>query len=648
MGMPSPFAAAAAGLNKTLLPPAATVRPTKLFIGGLTRHTTTKQLRDHFSQYGRILDCVAMRKPDGHPRGFGYVTLDSLAAAERCLAEPQVIDGRVVDMKRAVPGNAASNSSSPNSSHSPQDAAKRQNMQQEQQQPWRWQQQQQQQQQQHGAGAAGGLPGALLSPFSPLGAWDIAGAYLSAATGFPGSPYSPAAAWAASWAAAAAAATTSPSRNGPEMFDCLEPLKSGTSTGSSASAQDLPETPVNFFDTENTPLSSGRVGSMNLSRALGRRSAPALNLDDVVSPMSACGRTPMAGSSSMRTCMGGSSLSTPMAAPGHVLKGTADDETPQKVELFVKSARAGRSVLGDITNIVAGECNAGLSPLKAPLPTPSSLSVGRVRSPGLENHEATPQTASMRQPSFAVLDECLDSPDTASTSLSDISLRSQEYSFCNLGLEVSRIEEAFDEDEDGADPVVVTQGLPSIGSADHEAGTCKRCNFFAKGRCQNDRGCKFCHLPHDKRKVSQQEKRERRSAWLVEQQNKASAGEVSKMSHAEGYAEEQGIAMYSMPPSPPPVVTGAALPAPLMLPGTVAGAESFRIPPYPCSLPPGLSPPRHSPQAAELISNELVNHPAKRGQTFAEAPAVKQTATISTQTSPQKIESAQSSCGLGV
>merc|ERR1719352_2237088 len=61
------------------------LRPTKLFVGGISRHTTTKQLRDHFCQFGRVLDCVAMRTPDGHPRGFGYVTLDSLAAAENCL-----------------------------------------------------------------------------------------------------------------------------------------------------------------------------------------------------------------------------------------------------------------------------------------------------------------------------------------------------------------------------------------------------------------------------------------------------------------------------------------------------------------------------------------------------------------------------------
>ena len=78
------------------------IRPTKLFIGGITRNTSTKMLRAHFSCFGRVLDCVAMRQPDGRPRGFGYVTLDSPAAAAQSLSEPQVIDGRIVDLKPAV------------------------------------------------------------------------------------------------------------------------------------------------------------------------------------------------------------------------------------------------------------------------------------------------------------------------------------------------------------------------------------------------------------------------------------------------------------------------------------------------------------------------------------------------------------------
>lgn len=87
---------------------------TKLFIGGITRGTTTQQLRDHFERYGRVLDCVAMREKDGRSRGFGYVTLDSQLAAECCLSEPQVIDGRVVDLKRAVPERVMSTGTAPN------------------------------------------------------------------------------------------------------------------------------------------------------------------------------------------------------------------------------------------------------------------------------------------------------------------------------------------------------------------------------------------------------------------------------------------------------------------------------------------------------------------------------------------------------
>jgi len=62
-----------------------------------------------------------------------------------------------------------------------------------------------------------------------------------------------------------------------------------------------------------------------------------------------------------------------------------------------------------------------------------------------------------------------------------------------------------------------TSELPSLGSAKHSAGECKRCNFFAKGRCLNGLDCTFCHLPHEKRKPSRQEKRERREAWLLSQ-----------------------------------------------------------------------------------------------------------------------------------
>jgi hypothetical protein len=38
--------------------------------------------------------------------------------------------------------------------------------------------------------------------------------------------------------------------------------------------------------------------------------------------------------------------------------------------------------------------------------------------------------------------------------------------------------------------------LPSLGSAGHFDGTCKRCAFFPKGRCKNGADCSHCHFDH--------------------------------------------------------------------------------------------------------------------------------------------------------
>ncbi|CAJ1351852.1 unnamed protein product [Effrenium voratum] len=41
---------------------------------------------------------------------------------------------------------------------------------------------------------------------------------------------------------------------------------------------------------------------------------------------------------------------------------------------------------------------------------------------------------------------------------------------------------------------------PSLGSAFHESGNCKRCCFFPRNRCLNGYECEFCHYEHEKRK----------------------------------------------------------------------------------------------------------------------------------------------------
>eukprot|EP00428_Durinskia_dybowskii_P002192 CAMPEP_0170297018 /NCGR_PEP_ID=MMETSP0116_2-20130129/48666_1 /TAXON_ID=400756 /ORGANISM="Durinskia baltica, Strain CSIRO CS-38" /LENGTH=107 /DNA_ID=CAMNT_0010548635 /DNA_START=84 /DNA_END=404 /DNA_ORIENTATION=+ len=57
-----------------------------------------------------------------------------------------------------------------------------------------------------------------------------------------------------------------------------------------------------------------------------------------------------------------------------------------------------------------------------------------------------------------------------------------------------------DSDSPPAEPDAAAEDgtLPSVGSALHASGECKRCCFFHKGRCANGHACKFCHLPHER------------------------------------------------------------------------------------------------------------------------------------------------------
>lgn len=52
--------------------------------------------------------------------------------------------------------------------------------------------------------------------------------------------------------------------------------------------------------------------------------------------------------------------------------------------------------------------------------------------------------------------------------------------------------------------------LPSVGSAGHGDGTCRRCCFFPKGRCNNGQDCQFCHFAHEKRKGKNKKKKHKK------------------------------------------------------------------------------------------------------------------------------------------
>lgn len=65
----------------------------------------------------------------------------------------------------------------------------------------------------------------------------------------------------------------------------------------------------------------------------------------------------------------------------------------------------------------------------------------------------------------------------------------------------------FEQKDQSIVPIVHDGQLPSIGSAGHADGTCKRCAFFPKGRCKNGADCTHCHFEHPKPLRSRRRKR---------------------------------------------------------------------------------------------------------------------------------------------
>lgn len=80
----------------------------KIFIGGLSWQTTEQTLRAHFERYGELTDVALMfDKRSNKPRGFGFVKMKDPQAAEAIMSDEHTIDGRLVDVKRALPRDKA-------------------------------------------------------------------------------------------------------------------------------------------------------------------------------------------------------------------------------------------------------------------------------------------------------------------------------------------------------------------------------------------------------------------------------------------------------------------------------------------------------------------------------------------------------------
>ncbi|KAF8096258.1 hypothetical protein N665_0313s0028 [Sinapis alba] len=76
----------------------------KLFIGGISWETTEDRLREYFQSFGEVLEAVIMKdRVTGRARGFGFLVFADPNVAERVVLLRHVIDGKIVEAKKAVP-----------------------------------------------------------------------------------------------------------------------------------------------------------------------------------------------------------------------------------------------------------------------------------------------------------------------------------------------------------------------------------------------------------------------------------------------------------------------------------------------------------------------------------------------------------------
>ncbi|XP_027003897.1 RNA-binding protein Musashi homolog 2b isoform X6 [Tachysurus vachellii] len=82
--------------------------PGKMFIGGLSWQTSPDSLRDYFSKFGEIRECMVMRDPTTkRSRGFGFVTFADAASVDKVLGQPHhELDSKTIDPKVAFPRRA--------------------------------------------------------------------------------------------------------------------------------------------------------------------------------------------------------------------------------------------------------------------------------------------------------------------------------------------------------------------------------------------------------------------------------------------------------------------------------------------------------------------------------------------------------------
>lgn len=77
----------------------------KMFIGGLSWQTSPENLKNYFTQFGEVLECMIMKDAiTKRSRGFGFITFKDANCVEKVLAkEVHTLDEKQIDPKPAYP-----------------------------------------------------------------------------------------------------------------------------------------------------------------------------------------------------------------------------------------------------------------------------------------------------------------------------------------------------------------------------------------------------------------------------------------------------------------------------------------------------------------------------------------------------------------
>ncbi len=76
----------------------------RLYVGNLSFNTSSDALRDAFASFGEVTDVpLVTDRQTGQPRGFGFVTMGTSAAAQAAIAgmNGSTLDGRALRVNEA-------------------------------------------------------------------------------------------------------------------------------------------------------------------------------------------------------------------------------------------------------------------------------------------------------------------------------------------------------------------------------------------------------------------------------------------------------------------------------------------------------------------------------------------------------------------